>query len=124
MGYPCIEKPHTYVCVCLFSPKEHASSMAKYLKVGLGWAYLTSTRNHILGLKILINICPLSIAPAMLIVALKYSRIDSYITVSTRQLQLSGGKLWSTTKIHKCYITYSAKYHNFFYLHMESYPWS
>ncbi len=32
MGYPRIEKPHRFVCVCLFSPLEHASSMAKYLK--------------------------------------------------------------------------------------------
>ncbi len=32
MGYPPIEKPHRFVCVCLFSPLEHASSMVKYLK--------------------------------------------------------------------------------------------
>ncbi len=31
MGYPRIEKSHRFVCVCLFSPLEHASSMAKYL---------------------------------------------------------------------------------------------
>ena len=35
MGYSRIEKPHRFVCVCLFSPLEHASSMVKYLKVGL-----------------------------------------------------------------------------------------
>ena len=36
MGYPCIEKPHRFVhvCVCLFSPLEHASSMVKYLISG------------------------------------------------------------------------------------------
>ena len=33
MGYPHIEKPHRFVCVCLFSPLEHASSMVKYLKI-------------------------------------------------------------------------------------------
>ncbi len=32
MGYPSIEKPHRFVCVCLFSPLEHASIMVKYLK--------------------------------------------------------------------------------------------
>ncbi len=34
MGYPRIEKPHRFVCVCLFSPLDHASSMAKYLNKG------------------------------------------------------------------------------------------
>ena len=33
MGYPRIEKPHRFVCVCRFSPLEHPSSMAKYLKL-------------------------------------------------------------------------------------------
>ncbi len=33
MGYPRIEKPHRFVCVCLFSPLEHASSMVKYLNL-------------------------------------------------------------------------------------------
>ncbi len=41
----------------------------RQLWVGPGWAYFTSVRNHILGLKILINIRPLSIDGAMLIYA-------------------------------------------------------
>ena len=32
MGYPPIEKPDRFVCVCLFSPLEHAPSTVKYLK--------------------------------------------------------------------------------------------
>ncbi len=35
MGYPRIEKPHRFVCICLFSPLEHASSMVKYLNIRL-----------------------------------------------------------------------------------------
>ncbi len=33
MGYPRIGNPHRFVCVCLFSPLEHASSMVKYLNI-------------------------------------------------------------------------------------------
>ena len=45
MGYPRIEKSHTFVCVCLFSPLEHASSMVKYLKY-LQWRRSARSIRH------------------------------------------------------------------------------
>ncbi len=58
MGYPRIEKTHRFVCVCLFSPLEHASSMAKYLNnhdfmiadrrlVSVGCTVFGSCRHHV-----------------------------------------------------------------------------
>ena len=47
MGYPRIEKPHRLVCVCLFSPLKHASSMAKYLKRGTSQLLLYFTVNTV-----------------------------------------------------------------------------
>ena len=48
MGYPRIEKPYRFECVCLFSPLEHASSMAKYLKCKT----LTLFISHILSISV------------------------------------------------------------------------
>ncbi len=35
MGYPHIEKFHTFTFVCLFLPPEHVSSMVQYLNINI-----------------------------------------------------------------------------------------